>query len=319
MTKENSNNPLVSISCVTYNHAPYIRQCLDGFINQKTNFPFEILVHDDASTDGTANIIEEYQKKYPELIKAICRKENQFSKGIRGINVRYNFPRAKGKYIAMCEGDDFWIDEYKLQKQYDFLERNPDHVLCCHDWNVLKEDETQSSPVRNMFDKDFSFTFETLPWTWITKTATLFFRNNLFDFNKLLTYNYNRDVHIVYYTLKYGKGRFMKDIMANYRVLETGFWSGSKKNEKERTTYNLYKELFSLEPNKATKRRYMNAALAYSNVLIYAPQSLKNWLLGIKIYIKSITLMQSAKDLTFLAGALMPPSIVKLARKIFNI
>jgi|26BtaG_2_1085354.scaffolds.fasta_scaffold00518_6 glycosyltransferase involved in cell wall biosynthesis len=118
-------NPLVSICCITYNHGLYIKQCLDGFLTQKTSFDYEILIHDDASTDNTANIIKEYEKIYPNIIKPIYQTENQYSKGVRPIN-KFNFLRAKGKYIAMCEGDDYWTYSYKLQKQFDFLEQNPE-------------------------------------------------------------------------------------------------------------------------------------------------------------------------------------------------
>ena len=104
---------LVSISCITYNQAHFIRQCLDGFLMQKTTFSFEVLIHDDASTDGTTEIIREYESKYPEIIKPLYEKENQWTKGRRGSAV-FNYPRAKGKYIALCEGDDYWIDPLKL-------------------------------------------------------------------------------------------------------------------------------------------------------------------------------------------------------------
>ena len=97
--------PLVSVCTLAYNHEPYIRECLDGILMQKTNFAFELLIHDDASTDGTADIIREYETKYPDIIKPIYQTENQYRKRIR-INSTYNFPRAKGKYIALCEGDD---------------------------------------------------------------------------------------------------------------------------------------------------------------------------------------------------------------------
>lgn len=119
---------LVSVSCITYNHEKYIRECLEGFIMQKTNFTFEILIHDDASTDKTADIIREYEVKYPEIIKPIYQSENQHSKGIT-ISSTYNWPRAKGKYIAMCEGDDYWTDPLKLQKQVDFLENNKEYGM----------------------------------------------------------------------------------------------------------------------------------------------------------------------------------------------
>ncbi len=123
---------MVSISCLTYNHAAYIRECLDGFLNQKCNFAFEVLIHDDASNDGTQEIIKEYQEKYPEIIKPYIQVENQFSKGRRGFNAKYNFSRAKGKYIAMCEGDDYWTDPLKLQKQVDFLEENKEFNFVGH-------------------------------------------------------------------------------------------------------------------------------------------------------------------------------------------
>lgn len=124
--------PLVSISCITYNHEPFIRQCLDGFLMQKCDFEYEILIHDDASTDGTQDIIKEYQDKYPEIVKPIFQIENQLSKGVRAINATFNYPRAQGKYIALCEGDDYWTDPLKLQKQVDFLNSTNDCVASAH-------------------------------------------------------------------------------------------------------------------------------------------------------------------------------------------
>lgn len=123
-----SNKIIVSVCCLAYNHESYIRKCLEGFLIQKTDFPFEILIHDDASTDGTEEIIREYEAKYPNIIKPLYEKENQWQKGRRGSAI-FNFPRARGKYIALCEGDDYWTDPYKLQKQVDFLEANEDYGM----------------------------------------------------------------------------------------------------------------------------------------------------------------------------------------------
>lgn len=123
------STPLVTIRCLVYNHEPYLRQCLDGFVMQKTNFPFEAIVHDDASTDRSAEIIREYAEKYPDIIKPIFEKENQYSKhdGTIGKIMREH---TKGKYVAMCEGDDYWIDPLKLQKQVDLMENNPLCGMC---------------------------------------------------------------------------------------------------------------------------------------------------------------------------------------------
>jgi glycosyltransferase involved in cell wall biosynthesis len=143
---------MVTIWCITYNHEPYIRQCLKGFIMQETNFRFEAIVHDDASTDGTAAIIREYAKKYPNIIKPILETENQYSKHDGTIRRMLN-KHTHGKYVAMCEGDDYWTDPLKLQKQVDFLESHPDYSMCysdiiCynqkqnkfHDWTLSKSD-----------------------------------------------------------------------------------------------------------------------------------------------------------------------------------
>ncbi len=135
----NKQKPLVSICCLTYNHAPYIRECLDGFIMQQTSFPFEVLVHDDASTDGTQDIIREYEAKYPDIMKPIYQTENQYSKGVK-VSLTYNFSRAQGKYIALCEGDDYWTDPLKLQKQVDFLESHPECSLTYHACKNIFED-----------------------------------------------------------------------------------------------------------------------------------------------------------------------------------
>lgn len=118
--------PLVSVCCITYNHAPYISQCVDGFLMQKTSFPFEIIINDDCSNDGTTEILKDYAIKYPDLIHLILHDENQYSKGIRRILATFVYPVAKGKYIAICEGDDYWTDPYKLQKQVDYLESHPE-------------------------------------------------------------------------------------------------------------------------------------------------------------------------------------------------
>lgn len=134
----NSHEIVVSIICITYNHEKYIKDALESFINQRTNFRFEIIVHDDASTDSTTDIIKGYEQKYPDLIKPIYQKKNQYLKlKSQGKSaVMYCVPLARGRYVATCEGDDYWTDCYKLQKQVDFLEKNPDYVACVHNTRI---------------------------------------------------------------------------------------------------------------------------------------------------------------------------------------
>ena len=131
------STPLVSICSITYNHAPYIRQCLDSFLMQQSNFPVEIIINDDCSTDGTTEIIREYAEKHPDKIFPVFHKENLYSKGVRHMFDRFTFTKAQGKYIAICEGDDFWIDPLKLQKQVDFLESHPEYSMVCCGADIL--------------------------------------------------------------------------------------------------------------------------------------------------------------------------------------
>lgn len=123
------SDPVVSIYCLTYNHENYIRDCLESLVNQKTDFPFEVIVHDDASTDHTADIIREYEQRYPEIIRPVYQRENQYSKKINIVRT-YIYPRIRGKYVAICEGDDYWTDDRKLQDQVTLLEEHPD-CRCC--------------------------------------------------------------------------------------------------------------------------------------------------------------------------------------------
>ena len=136
---------VVSICCITYNHESCIEDALEGFLIQETDFPFEIIIHEDASTDKTAGIIREYEAKYPKLIKPIYQKENQYSKGVQ-ISRTFNFPRAKGDYITICEGDDYWTDPLKLKKQLSFLEKNSDYCMVHTNHDILKREQ-------NLFQK----------------------------------------------------------------------------------------------------------------------------------------------------------------------
>lgn len=123
---------MVSVVCLAYNHENYIEDALKGILTQKTNFKYEIIVHDDASDDGTVRIIQNYKLKYPDIIRTICQKENQYSKKKNMQFLCNMYASCKSRYIALCDGDDFWIDPHKLQRQVDFLEYHPDYVLTTH-------------------------------------------------------------------------------------------------------------------------------------------------------------------------------------------
>lgn len=204
------NTPLVSVCCITYNHAQFIRKCLDGFLMQKTNFPIEILIHDDCSTDGTTEIIREYEAKYPDLIFPLYEEENQYQQGKAAEIDFYNYRRARGKYIAYCEGDDYWTDPLKLQKQVDFMEANPEYSVCFHSFD---EYYTRVGKSRNI-DLSKGENIEVTSSMYLHNSCwgqplTMLFRVSMFEFCWRNRYKYYRDTHEIYHLLQNGKGYFL--------------------------------------------------------------------------------------------------------------
>lgn len=242
--------PLVSISCVTYNHSPFLRQCLDGFFMQQCNFDFEILLHDDASIDGSQDIIKGYMKRHPGIIKPIFQTENQYSKGVRSMSMTFNAPRARGKYIALCESDDYWTDPLKLQKQVDFLEKNPEYSLTVGGYLETSDNTEEKLIIREFWDqpnyseKGFDITLDLFKRQWITKTLTLVFRRSAIDLSELNKYKLLRDVHLNYHLLKNGQGYYFKEVFGVYRIHEGGVHSLIGETNQHLTYYTVYKELF---------------------------------------------------------------------------
>ena len=140
----------VTVVCTAYNHEAYLRDALEGFVSQETDFPFEVLVNDDASTDGTAAILREYAEKYPDIIRPFYQEKNLYSQGINIYDAVF-YPVARGEYIAACEGDDRWTDPHKLQLQVDFLDAHPEYSACVH--NTLAHTVGGEEPDRVLFEQ----------------------------------------------------------------------------------------------------------------------------------------------------------------------
>lgn len=153
-----SNELMVSVNCITYNHEKFIADAIESFLMQKTDFKYEILIHDDASTDKTAEIIRGYEERFPDLIKPIYQTENQYSK-VKRIS-KFNIERVKGKYIANCEGDDYWTDPYKLQKQVDYMESNAKCSMCAHGSIHVTEENNRLDTVSRPHHGNKIFTVE---------------------------------------------------------------------------------------------------------------------------------------------------------------
>lgn len=215
----------VSILCLTYNHHKYIAQTLESFVRQKTDFEFEILVHDDASTDGTSEIIREYQKQYPDLIKPVIQTENQMSQGIKIVNT-FLFPIEKGKYICFCEGDDYLCDDRKLQKQYDFLEAHPEYSACVH--NTLLTDLADGSErTVNPSKEDYDIPMEQIMLAGGSAfhTSSIFFRAEYKYRPDAFTAPRFGDYPRSIYLRHVGKVRYLADVMSVHRVNVAGSWT----------------------------------------------------------------------------------------------
>lgn len=251
-------NPIkVSIICNTFNHENYIEEAIKGFINQKTNFKYEICIHDDASTDNTKTIILNYQNQYPDMIHAIIQTENQYSKGI-SVNA-INSSRARGEYIAFCEGDDYWLDPYKLQKQVDLFDKYPDCALVLHGSRIIN--------ARNKFAKrNWLFTNverslgieEVLSSRGIVAAHNSYMYRNMENafpdfFKNLGVWDTTRCIYFALNNSIY----YIPEIMSVYRVGIKGSWNDRIRLDQVKLVKHYQKEIhFYQELNQYTQFKY---------------------------------------------------------------
>lgn len=246
--------PKVVIWSLTYNHESYIRDALEGFIMQKTDFPFVVIVHEDASTDGTAAIIKEYAEKYPDIIFPIFEKENQYSKPNGSLNkIMLEAVNATGAvYMALCEGDDYWICKDKLQQQVDFLDAHSDYGLVHTNYNRLNQ--TTKEIYKDFGDKyviENGYAFETLVRHRFIKTLTVLFRLSLItNLPKLPTGAFCGDAYIFYEVALKSKIHYIRESMCVYRLLRESA-SHSVNSEKILQAYNSFEILDNFYLKKA--------------------------------------------------------------------
>jgi glycosyltransferase involved in cell wall biosynthesis len=246
--KKKIEKPLVRVTVVTYNHIKFIKCCLNGILMQKTDFPFEIHIYDDCSTDGTSDIICEYAKKYPNIIADI-QSENLYSKDKKLLlkKLFQNSKKHNCKYTAYTEGDDYWTDPYKLQVQVDFLENNLDFSMCSG--GFMRSDNFNNERqllylANNEYSMGFEYDFSYVCQDRAINFTRMYRTEALPEYETSLKYEYFIDVHLAYYTLTKGRGYYFSRIFGVYNVHEGGVWSKLNLCEKVMLTYRVYKEIY---------------------------------------------------------------------------
>lgn len=273
-------SPLVTIQCLTYNHEKYIRKCLDGFVMQKTNFRFEAIVHDDASTDGTAKIVREYADKYPDIIKPIFETENQYSRSGGSLN-RIMYEHTLGKYVALCEGDDYWTDPYKLQKQVDFLETHSDYSMCFHSAYIIN-DIKHIVTIKCSDINDREYSADEVFSSWIVPTASIVYNRVAENYQtKHNSWILNGDIVIILKCAQTGRLWGMSDKMSAYRIHDTGVTYDEHRKIQRQLAYPLHyefiKENFPCVNKKIVNRAISEAYLMSFKVAKNVPDLIKSF------------------------------------------
>lgn len=230
--KGDISTPIVSMECCTFNHIKFIRHALNGLLMQETDFPFEIILHDDASTDGTTEIVKEYAEVYPNIIVAIIQTENQWSKGRRPWE--FTFKTAKGNYISSCEGDDYWLDKEKISKQLESLRSEKNIVMSYHDALVIDKDGKltgRNKPSKNGYSK------AELKKAPFVPTLTRLFKNHDITWIDESSLPASMDVVVTSYLSRYGGAVFSSNVVpCVYRHHDGGVWSVKSNTEKASMT-----------------------------------------------------------------------------------
>ena len=261
--------PLVSILCIAFNHESYIRESIQSFLSQKADFPLEMIIHDDASTDSTPIIIREYCDKNPELIKPMLQSENQFSKyGFSFLSAL--FEKAQGKYIALCEGDDYWIDPLKLQKQVDFLEANPDFSICFHKVLLLENGQLRPDDMTQV-PSQISTIVDLARGNYIHTPSCMFRNYDPKVFGSHFSDSPVGDYYIHMMNAQFGKIYCIDEAMAVYRLHNQSTWSSKDQ---------LYREINFQKTRLAVLKDLMPSSNEAIQTLyqVYLDQALKLYL-----------------------------------------
>lgn len=240
---------LVSVCMITYNHENFIKDAIEGILKQNIKFDLELIIADDKSTDKTQSVVEKCIVDNRNSNFEIIYKRHTVNKGMSN-NFGWALNQCKGKYIALCEGDDYWTDPYKLQKQVDLLESNEDYVLACHRYNFIDEENQfiKKDPFEDVFIQGKNYVFDANKYLerFVTQTCTLMFEKKYFDLSWIIKYQYFRDKSLYYEILRTSgrKGVLTSENDAVYRIQDGGVYTSLNNVELKKTHYKVNVEIF---------------------------------------------------------------------------
>lgn len=308
---------------MTYNHAAFIRDAMESILMQKTNFLVEIVVGDDFSTDETLNIIREYKGTENMHIKVLERNiGDAYWKKRKEIGRIYNFynilENCRGTYISLLDGDDSWLDPFKLQKQVDYLEKNPDYSFVCGGYISMNASTRERKEIiknqAHFQEADgFELNFQNMKKQWLTKTLTTTFRKEALDLNIFLKYKHARDINFFYHLIKAGKGYYFRQVFGIYNIHEGGINSMQQGLTNNKAAYLVYKELNEINSDNFTRTMSLFHTLNLFNFNLFNSYPANSFLSNIKLLKEAIQLIKFSGEWKYLFTAFFP---VKFKQKI---
>lgn len=291
MMMEVENAPLVSVCVPTYQHEPYIRACIESILRQKTNFSFEIVIGEDASTDGTREICQAYSAKYPDKIRLFLRSRKDVIYIDNRATGRFNFTEtmkaARGKYIALCEGDDYWVDDHKLQMQVEFLEMNPGFSLVHTNVNHVNKNGDVVLPAPLKY-KDV-MTHEEVSGVITVQTLTMVFRADALGVFPAEFYRvFNADLFLVAMLSEKGKVKFINKVTGCYRKHEGGIFTGINYKNRQVNRLETLVAMLHYFSNPKVKQNLKTAISKSYGRILYAELSMHNYAGFFRFLMKTI-------------------------------
>ncbi len=299
---------MVSVVMITYGHEQLVKQAIEGVLMQQCDFEVELIIANDCSPDNTDSVVDQLKKNHTNS-SWIKYTRHTTNKGMTS-NFIWALEQVTGKYIALCDGDDYWTDPLKLKKQVDFLEENTGYSLCCGGYisqNTITDEKKEIVMGKyDLKDKNgFSFTLKEMEKDWITKTFTSVFRSNSLEFSLLNQYRYLRDIHLFYHLIKNKRGYYFNSVFGVYNIHPGGVNSMQHGIVNFNANYNSFKELYFYNKDEFTRNMYLKGTLSLLSYDIYNHYSNNTINRRIKLFKEAVLLVRNIVEIKWLLNSFL--------------